>query len=68
MSAPQPVRQRLTLIKVGTTVYDTATNRTGRVMDLLWSSRVVLRPLKGGTEWWAHSRILRPHTHHTKGN
>ncbi|GGP71916.1 hypothetical protein GCM10010278_57340 [Streptomyces melanogenes] len=68
MSARQPVRQHLTLITVGATVYDTATGRTGRVMDVDWPPRVVLQPLKGGTERWAHRNTLRPHTHHTKGN
>ncbi|RCH68046.1 hypothetical protein DT019_13695 [Streptomyces sp. SDr-06] len=64
MGARQAARRMPSRVTVGAVVYDAATKRTGRVMDLLWSPRIVLRPLKGGVEWWAHCHTLSPCTTH----
>ncbi|MFF3555678.1 hypothetical protein ACFYXL_20000 [Streptomyces tsukubensis] len=44
---------------IGDAVCDTATRRIGRVMDRT-SGLYQLRPLKGGIEWDADHRDLRP--------
>ncbi|MFF2653202.1 hypothetical protein [Streptomyces sp. NPDC058045] len=40
-------------------VYDEASSKVGEVMDIM-GARVALRPPRGGCEWWAEMKSLRP--------
>jgi hypothetical protein len=45
----------------GKLAFDTQRQRLGLVMEI-WPKNIALRPVGGGTEWWADREVLRKPT------